>query len=267
MNDGPRDVQQLAYECAEKVAAGLEPGVTEREAARRMRVWLAANGVESWFHVPFAWFGDRTAFRNFRQPLQFFPTDRALVDGMPYILDVAPVRDAATADIGYSGVLGTNAEFDRLHDHLALHRASILELVRAGTPLSEIYRACDDLAAAHGFDNRHREYPFGVIAHRVDPLGRGPRRATVAGFGVGALLTLVRSALVGRRRGWSPLWAGGRRSDHAPTPGLWAVEPHYGSGPVGAKFEELLVVTDGDAYWLDDDLPHVRRWRERGVAA
>jgi len=29
---------------------------------------------------------------------------------------------------------------------------------------------------------------------------------------------------------------------------------------VGAKFEELLVVTDDDAFWLDDDLPHVRRW-------
>jgi hypothetical protein len=31
-------------------------------------------------------------------------------------------------------------------------------------------------------------------------------------------------------------------------------------GGVGAKFEELLVVTKDDAYWLDDDLPHVRRW-------
>jgi hypothetical protein len=28
------------------------------------------------------------------------------------------------------------------------------------------------------------------------------------------------------------------------------------------KFEELLVVTDDDAFWLDDDLQHVRRWRE-----
>ncbi|KAB0635763.1 Xaa-Pro aminopeptidase, partial [Burkholderia territorii] len=27
--------------------------------------------------------------------------------------------------------------------------------------------------------------------------------------------------------------------------------------------EELLVITDDNAYWLDDDLPHVRRWRRR----
>jgi len=55
------------------------------------------------------------------------------------------------------------------------------------------------------------------------------------------------------------------RSDHAPVNGLWAVEPHLGLRGVGAKFEEYLVVTDDDAYWLDDDLPHCRRWRERGI--
>jgi hypothetical protein len=46
---------------------------------------------------------------------------------------------------------------------------------------------------------------------------------------------------------------------------MWAVEHHLGLGAVGAKFEELLVVTDDGAYWLDDDLPHVRRWQSRGV--
>lgn len=38
------------------------------------------------------------------------------------------------------------------------------------------------------------------------------------------------------------------------------MEPHIGFREVGIKFEELLVVTEDDAYWLDDDLPHVRRW-------
>jgi hypothetical protein len=45
------------------------------------------------------------------------------------------------------------------------------------------------------------------------------------------------------------------------------VEPHLGLGDVGAKFEELLVVTEDDAYWLDDDLPHVRRWASASAAA
>lgn len=81
------------------------------------------------------------------------------------------------------------------------------------------------------------------------------------------------------REGWSPLWSPYRFSDHPPRPGLWAVEPHLGFRGTGAKFEEILVVTDsGDpeesAFWLDDDLPwgsprasafergEVRRWAE-----
>ena len=31
-----------------------------------------------------------------------------------------------------------------------------------------------------------------------------------------------------------------------------------------AEHRELIVITDDDAYWLDDDLPHVRRWAQRG---
>ena len=49
-----RDVQRLAYDCAERVADWLEPGVTERRAADRLRRELARRGVEDFFHVPFA---------------------------------------------------------------------------------------------------------------------------------------------------------------------------------------------------------------------
>lgn len=61
-----RQVQTLAYECGEEVAAQLKPGVTEREAARMQRRRLRERGVRDWFHLRFAWFGDRTAFVNFR---------------------------------------------------------------------------------------------------------------------------------------------------------------------------------------------------------
>lgn len=44
-------------------------------------------------------------------------------------------------------------------------------------------------------------------------------------------------------------------------PGLWAVEPLVARGDTGSKFEEMLVVTDDDAFYLDDDLSHQRRWR------
>ncbi len=265
--DGFRRSQQLAYRCAESIAAGLEPGVTESEAVARMRAWLDERGVEDWFHLPFAWFGDRTAFRGFRQPLQFFPTDRRLEENMAFILDCAPVFDGYTADIGYAGCIGTNAILARILADLAEHRALILEQVRERRPLRDVYESVERLALRQGHDNCHRRYPGAVIAHQVWRLPRGGSTHTVFRFGTRSLTTLGRTLAVAAHQGWSPLWNGPTRSDHPPVPGLWALEPHLGFRGVGAKFEELLVVTEDDAFWLDDDLPHVRRWAARGVSA
>jgi Xaa-Pro aminopeptidase len=256
---GWRRAQQLAYACAEAVAATLVPGVTERQAASAMRRALHDRGVNAWFHLPFAWFGDRTAFRGVRFPHQFFPTDRPLAEGMPYILDCAPVVDGYTADIGFTGCLGDNPDLERVLDDLAAYRTLIVDAVRSGATQGEVYRAVDALAARQGYQPRHRAYPFRVLAHQVGYQAPAARRRTLFGFGLSGTRTLVRTAVVGAGR--SPLWNDGRFSRHPPRPGLWAVEPHLGRQGVGAKFEELLVVTEDDAYWLDDDLPHVRRAR------
>src|SRR5262245_13557878 len=101
-----RAEQRLAYECVEAVGSELEVGVTEREACRRMRDYLRKRGVTEWLHRPFAWFGDRTAFRGFRSPLAFYPTNRRLERGMPYILDCAPVVDGCPGDVGFASSLG-----------------------------------------------------------------------------------------------------------------------------------------------------------------
>ncbi|MDS1271784.1 M24 family metallopeptidase [Lipingzhangella sp. LS1_29] len=255
------EMQRLAYAGAQAVAATLEPGVTERQAARRLRDWLHDHGVQDWFHTPFAWFGDRTAFRNFRTPLQFFPSNRRLEDGMPFILDCAPVRDTYVADIGYAGRIGDNPVHDQLMTDLAEYRTLILEQVRQRRPLREIYVEVDALITRQGYDNRHQVYPGRVIAHQVARVHSRLPQAIVAGFGVRALQTLLGDLLVERLHHRSPLWADGKISQHAPTPGLWAVEPHIAFRGVGVKFEEMLVVTEDDAYWLDDAVPHVQRWR------
>ncbi|MGW1140053.1 M24 family metallopeptidase [Streptomyces zhihengii] len=255
-----RELQQLAYACAQRVGDWLGPGVTERQAAARLRRELVAEGVQDFFHIPFAWFGDRTAFRNFRTPLQFFAGGRPLAEGMPYVLDCAPVADGYTADIGYAGKLGDNPVWDRIALDLGEYRELIVREVRARRTLAEVYAAVDALIARHGYDNRHRVYPGRVIGHQVTrTTSRGPAGVNVLGFGVRTLQTLGRELVGERLHGRSPLWADGRASRHAPTPGLWAVEPHIAFRGVGLKFEELLVVTEDDAYWLDDDLPHVRR--------
>lgn len=257
---GFRDLQALAYRCAVEVAATLEPGVTERAAASRMRRWMHDHGVTDFFHLPFAWFGDRTALR-WRNPLRFFPSSRRLEDGMPFILDVAPISNGFTADIGYADRLGDNAVHEQLAQDLRAHRDLILDAVREGRTLRDVYRAVDRLAARQGYDCRHKAYPGQVIAHQVGKVSDSTPRF-VFGFGLKGLAQLGRSFAEGVPSGWTPLWNGSITSEHRPPTGLWAVEPHLAFRDVGAKFEEILVVTDDDAHWLDDDLPHVRRWEQ-----
>ncbi|MEW2360096.1 M24 family metallopeptidase [Spirillospora sp. NPDC029432] len=258
-----REIQRLSYECAAEVAAGLEPGVTEREACRRMRRWLRDRGVDDWLHTPFAWFGDRTAFRGFRVPTQFLPSRKRLEEGMPYILDMAPVKRGHAADIGYGGVLGDNRIWDRVDADLAAYRTLILDLVRERRTFAAIYAEVDALIERQGYDNRHRKYPGRVIGHQVGIIGGPLPKGVGFPFGVRFLQTIGRELVTERMAGRSPLWNGAKQSAHPPTPGLWAVEPHIAFRGVGVKFEEILVVTGDDAYWLDDDLPHVRRWGAR----
>ncbi|KVL37169.1 M24 family metallopeptidase [Burkholderia sp. MSMB1835] len=266
-----RAVQQLAYRCVETVGAMLYPGITEKEAARLLTEWLQDNGVHDWLHKPFAWFGDRTAFEGFSGlkhmggfNLAFFPSNRQLETDMPVILDVAPVLDGIVADVGYAHCLGRNPILEQLQDDLMDHRDMIVRLVKARRPMAEVAQEVDALCRRQGVEPRHKAYPFKVLAHRVAKIHKLSKPRFVARFGLNATRNLLLDqGRAAKRQGWSPLWSIDRRSEHAPVPGLWAVEPHLGFAGVGAKFEELLVITDDDAYWLDDDLPHVRRWRRR----
>lgn len=271
--DGFRRAQQLAYRCAEAIAGDLKPGITERQTAQRMKSWLQDHGVREWFHQPFAWFGDRTAFRGLIgfKPLQgfnpaFYPGLRRLEEGMPYILDCAPTLQGYSADIGYAGCLGSNPILDRLQDDLMLHRELILRLIRERRGMAEVSRAVDALCSRQGVEPRHHAYPFSVLAHRVEQLPDDQQgHLSLLNFGVRNVRGLLGSIAQGQRDGWSPLWSSDARSNHAPIPGLWAVEPHLGFRGVGAKFEELLVITEDDAWWLDNNVPHVRRWQARGL--
>lgn len=130
---------------------------------------------------------------NFRLPLQFFPTDR------------------------------------RLMEDLKAHRELILREVRERRPLREIYEDGDRLMVRQGYANRHRAYPFGVIAHKVAQVKERHWSPHVFGFGTQSLKGLAADALHGRRDGWSPLWSPYRFSDHPARPG-WAVELHLVSG-------------------------------------
>ena len=152
--------------------------------------------------------------------------------------------------------------------HLVMRTArDKFDLVRQRRTLAQVSQAVDQLCEQHGYEPRHKAYPFGVLAHRVEKLPNDgkSKHLSLGSFGVRNITELVRDRVRGMRQGWSPLWTSGKSSNHPPTPGLWAVEPHLGFRDVGAKWEELLVITEDDAFWLDDDVPQVRRWKARGL--
>ncbi|MDB4972351.1 MAG: Xaa-Pro aminopeptidase [Myxococcaceae bacterium] len=264
--EGFRRSQAVAYECVTAVERQLHEGMTEKQAAQCIHRELAARGVREYFHRPFAWFGERTAFTKFRHPLEFFPTNKKLELGMPVILDVAAIVDGHASDIGYACKLGDNKLHDQMLADLEPYRALIRDGVRAKKNLDVIYREVDALIARQGYQNRHQQYPFRVLAHRVNYVPVEARTEfRLAGFGPPALGYLF-GRLAQTVRGvehHSPFWNDQASSRHTAEPGLWAVEPHLGFRGVGVKWEELLVVTKDDAYWLDDDLPHVRRFDQQ----
>jgi Xaa-Pro aminopeptidase len=279
-----RQVQRLAYDIALSVESELREGMTETEVCRLIAAALARNGIVQAFHQPYALFGARTVLGPGWSPevdgvlglaaagvaasASFLPTRAELAAGVPVVIDLAPVSNGIASDAGYSCVLGENETFDELDRGLARVRSFLLDGVRSGEAMGSISRELDFLLARHGWESCHRHYPDHALGHLVFPLGREPDGPSpIPGFGTAAaegLLAAGRAALEEPRA--YPVWNGSRLADHPAAPGLWAVEPHIGRAGVGVKFEELLVVTEDDAYWLDDHLLHAQRWAAAGYS-
>jgi Xaa-Pro aminopeptidase len=277
-----RQLQRFAFDIALRVESQLQPGMSEYEVRTLMRAAQAHAEVAQVFHEPYAWFGPRTtlgqdwapglvdatvvAARGMAPSAAFGPTHEALHDGTPVILDLAPVMRGIAADVSYSCVIGSNPTFDELDAGLALIRNFLLEGVRAGETLLELYRQLDVLLAQRGWLNCHQHYPDRAIGHLVFELGRDPDRCSpIPGMGTAAAEALLAAGLEAVAAGTcNPVWNDSTLCEHPPTLGLWAIEPHIGKDGVGVKFEEVLVVTEDDAYWLDDDPPHVKRWAAAG---
>lgn len=266
-------LQTLAYQCAQAVREKLYAGITEKEAALMMREWMAERGVSSFFHKPFAWFGERSTLKNFGN-LDFFPKNNILENNMAVILDIAPLKEGYSADIGYSFIFGEEDEsYTKMLKDLLSYRSLILQGVKQGKTFATIYRELDSQIQIDGYENSHARYPERVLAHRLSKVKQTAlSRFHFLGFGLNGYFWLINQAIFAKtltlfgfaRSSRSPLWNKGDESNHKPTEGLWAVEPHIGKNKYGAKWEEILVITKGDAFWLSDQVPHVLEGRARG---
>lgn len=265
-----REAQRASYGVLQHVAAGLAEGISEREAAIRMTRAFRSLGVTSYFHLPVALFGARTALPGEWRLKHFWPTRNRLSQGDAIILDASPIFDGFLVDTSFSTRLGDNAVHQQMMLDLAPFRDFIAGRVRDGASFRAIAAETDERIRAMGYANRHQAHLEHVLGHRAVRVRRPrPRWIYKKGFDIQALGWFALHTLAAKKGLWrfSPNWNAEAVSDHPPWDGLWAVEPHLGKGEVGAKWEELLLIQDGEVRWLDDDTPHMRWWRANGVAA
>ncbi len=268
-----RQVQRLAYDIALRVESQLQVGITEIEACTLIAAAQTEHEVIQVFHDPYVLFGRRTALGTGTESdklagvspsSDLIPTNQVLRDGAPIIIDLAPVARGVSSDIAYSCVFGTNEVFKELDAGLARIRSFLQEGIAARASMRTLYHELDERLAARGWESCHHRQADRALGHLVFPLEHETDRPTpLPGWGAIAAEKMLAAGIDALDHGTCyPLWNDSSFTDYPATPGLWAIEPHIGRDGVGVKFEELLVVTDDNAYWLDDDLPHVRRWKK-----
>lgn len=255
---GFRRAQRLAYDCVEAVAKQLQVGMTEKEAARLLADHLRVHGTERYLHRPFAWFGEHAGFYGYQDYGDYHPSDQRLKVGDVVILDVSPVVDGYIGDVGYAVSLQPHAELERAKAFQLALRQDLPALFESPMTAAEIWAEIDRRVLAAGFDNVHAKYPHCVLGHRVfkvSPRAGRHWRLGWGGFGWFSLETNLALFRMGPSAALGPEHVGSKL-------GLWAIEPHLGWKTGGCKFEEILVVSEAGARWLDDDVPHVREAAE-----
>jgi hypothetical protein len=257
---GIANAQRVAREAILSVAETVRPGDTEREVCARIARELARADVHHWLHTPYAWWGKRTRFDwPGRWETAALPSERVLEPGEAFILDVAPIVAGFPADFAYSGVASEPSAEEAL-----AHRALLAELSRVkaalvawATPRSSNDEVCarvEGSITAAGLDVIHTRYPANVLGHTLEGFpnfsSSAPRIGT--GFQLPLLLTYAKGIVLHHLAG-APYPFLRAKGPGRPL-GLYAVEPHVGSGALGAKFESVLLVDGSETRWLDPGL-------------
>ena len=258
-----KELQQLSFSILESTAAQLAPGQTEKQVARQLVRRYRDHGFTSFFHLPVVLFGERTALPGKWTIGQFFPKRRELQEGDSVILDASPISEGYLVDTSYSFCIGENTRHRKMMADLQGFRERIRSAVDAGQHFKDIADEVAEDISDLGYEAVHSKHPGEVLGHRAVKLAKLPIQWRFRGFDALSLSWFgikdkLAVAGVGRQ---SSLWNTRKSSDHAPQDGLWLVEPHLGHGDVGAKWEEILVIENGKARWLEDCPPHVRQWQ------
>ena len=258
-----KQFQQRSYQILQTAAANLKSGDTEKAVAQQLVKDYYASGATGFFHLPVTLFGERTALPGQWSVGKFYPKKKMLSPGDSVILDASPIYDGFLVDTSYSFCFGQNDQHQHMMQHLSQYRDLILNAVNSGKGFRAIAETVNHTMIQHGFEPVHTKHIGEVLGHRAVKFGKLPWRPRIKGFDAFAiswfnLKDKLASSGLGKQ---SPLWNALKTSDHPPHDGLWLVEPHAGTGDVGAKWEEILVITKGVARWLEPTPPHVDQWR------
>ncbi len=244
--------QNLAIKAIDYIADQIVAGWSEKQTAKLIETYLRDNGVDSFFHKPFVWFGENTRFNHMGRNKDYLPSDRLLKQNEPFVLDVAPIVDGYCVDVGLGYCLEKNTEFDAAQKYLQVLRSEIpqlfMEQINSESPDGkQIWSMIDSKIIEAGYDNIHRKYPFSVLGHRLHHVPKGPNLPGLLNFGWQSYWSFISRGLFGQLLNHN--YSGNLE-------GLWAIEPHIGknigANSFGTKFEEILVVTKADCYWLAD---------------
>jgi Xaa-Pro aminopeptidase len=257
-------LQTLSFSILEQMAGELTEGVTEKEVARELVKRYRANGFKAFFHLPVVLFGERTALPGNWKLGNFFPKSRTLAKNDAVIMDSAPLSKGFLVDTSYSFCFGENQVHQKMMADLAEYRSSILAAVNQGETFKKIADDVHSKIIHMGYEPVHNKHPGEVLGHRAVKTANLPFRWRLQGFDGLTLgwFKLKGELSKGMFKAKNPTWNQSPQSDHAPYDGLWLVEPHAGLGDVGAKWEEIMVIQNGKAHWLDDDVPHMRQWQQ-----
>ena len=264
-----RDLQRLSFSILEQTASGLGGGESEKEVGYELVKRYRAAGADSFFHLPVVLFGARTALPGDWPVGKFFPRNKTLEPGDSVILDAAPLFGGYLVDTSFSFCFGSDDRHRAMMQHLAQYRDWVPAAVNNCDSFKSIADRVQDTMTAAGYEAVHTKHPGEVLGHRAIRTPRLPFQLRLRGFDAVSLAwfkfkdTMAMRGL-GRQ---SPLWNSQQSSDHRAHDGLWLVEPHAGHGPVGAKWEEILVIQNGEAWWLDEAPPHVRQWSQISAGA
>ncbi len=264
-----RDLQRESFAILEHTAATLAGGETEQEVAHQLVRRYRAAGAGSFFHLPVVLFGERTALPGNWPVGRFFPKARTLESGDSVILDAAPLFSGYLVDTSYSFCFGENDQHRAMMQHLSQYRDSVPAAINDGDNFKRVAEQVLETMTAAGYEPAHGKHPGEVLGHRAIKTPNLPFELRLQGFDAVSLTWFrLKDRLAKRGTGrQSPLWNTQASSSHPAHDGLWLVEPHAGLGPVGAKWEEILVIDGGRARWLDDRPPHVRQWAQIAAGA